>query len=153
MGRFFAFGFIILPLMEIATFIFVGRSIGILATLALVLLAAIAGGLILRSRGMAAVMRMRDNVSAGTIPGQAIFDAMVIGFAAILLIIPGFISDIAALILLIPAVRSMLFQSLSKRFTVVETTTTWRRHGDDSDPRLANNGVIDLDDQDWRRES
>lgn len=152
MGRFFALGFILLPLLEIAMFILVGQAIGVLPTLALVILGVLVGSLVLRQQGLGIINRMRSNVSAGTLPGQAIFDAMSVGFAGILLILPGFISDIVALGLLVPALRHWLYKSLSSRITVVETTTTWRRQGDGSDPRIARPETIDLDDENWRRD-
>lgn len=136
MARFFALAFLLLPLLEIATFILVGQAIGLLPTLALVVLAAIAGGLLLRQQGLSALARMRDNVNAGTIPGRTLFDAMLIGLAAVLLVLPGFLSDAAALLLLVPPVRAWLFRSLSRHVRVVETTATYRRHADPDDPRL-----------------
>jgi len=127
-ARLIALSLLALPLLEIAVFIIVGRAIGLFPTLALVILAAIAGAMLLRQQGLGVISRLRNNVNAGTIPGRTMFDAMLIGVAAILLVLPGFLSDIAALALLIPPVRGWLFAALAGRVRVVETTTSYRRY-------------------------
>ena len=119
MARLIALSFLALPLLEIAVFILVGRAIGLFPTLALVILAALGGGLLLRQQGLSTLSRLRNNVSAGTIPGRAMFDAMLIGVAAILLVLPGFLSDVLALTLLVPPVRNWLFSALASRVRVV----------------------------------
>lgn len=152
MARFFALAFLALPLVEIALFIVVGRAIGLFPTLALVILAAIGGGLLLRQQGMGVVSRLRNNVSAGTIPGRAMFDTMLIGLAGLLLILPGFLSDAMALLLLLPPLRDWMFSALAGRVRVVETTTSYRRYGDahghDEEPPR----IIDANNDDWRDE-
>lgn len=150
MARLIALSFLALPLVEIALFILVGRAIGLFPTLALVILAAIAGGLLLRQQGLGVIARLRNNVNAGTIPGRTMFDAMLIGLAAIFLVLPGFLSDIVALVLLIPAVRGWLFSALAGRVRVVETTTSYRRYDDGPDARDIEVKAIELKDEDWR---
>ncbi len=152
MARLIAFSFLLLPLIEIALFIVVGRAIGLLPTLALVILAAIMGAVLLRQQGLGVITRMRNSVNAGTVPGRTMFDAMLIGVAAVLLVLPGFLSDIVALALLIPAVRGMIFANLAGRFTVVETTTSYRRHPNPHDPWESQPKAIDLKDEDWRED-
>ena len=149
-ARLIALSFLALPLVEIALFILVGRAIGLFPTLALVILAAIAGGLLLRQQGLGVVARLRSNVNAGTIPGRTMFDAMLIGLAAVFLVLPGFLSDIAALLLLIPGVRGWIFSALAGRVRVVETTTSYRRYDDGPDARDIEVMAIELKDDDWR---
>lgn len=128
MARIIALCFLLLPLVEIALFVVVGRAIGLLPTLGLVILAAVAGALLLRQQGLDVINRLRSNVSAGTIPGRTMFDGLLIGVAALFLVLPGFLSDAVALALLVPAVRGWLFSILAGRVRVVETTTTYRYH-------------------------
>lgn len=142
MGRLIAITFLALPLIEIALFIVVGRAIGVLPTLALVLLAAVGGAMLLRRQGLGVLNRMRSTVSASTLPGEAVFDAMVLGLAALLLVIPGFFTDIVALVLLVPGVRKALFGQLRRRVRVVETTTTTYRYADE--PAEPPTGLIDV---------
>lgn len=150
MMRFLPFGFIALPLLEIALFIVVGRAIGLLPTLALVVLATLMGFALLRQQGLGVINRLRSNMSAGTMPGREMLDTMLLGLAAMLLILPGFGSDIMALTLLVPAVRSAIFKSLAARVKVVDTTAGYRRTPPEDDARLSRPPTIDLDDKDWR---
>jgi UPF0716 protein FxsA len=148
LARFFALGLILLPIIEIAIFIKVGQTIGLLPTLALVIGAAILGGLLLRQQGVSVLGQLRSNVNSGRMPGRTIADAMMLGVAALFLVLPGFLSDIVALALLLPPVRSWIYSSLASRVTVVETAS-YRRRSEAGDPRL-NDGTIDLDDDDYR---
>jgi UPF0716 protein FxsA len=149
--RFIPLFLIAWPLAEIALFILVGRSIGVLPTLGLVVLAAVLGGLVLRQQGLGVLNRMRSNVSAGTLPGQTIFDGMALAVAAVMLLIPGFFGDIIAIFLLLPPVRHWLYKSLTRNITVVETTTSYRRGSDPQSQHLGGPETIDLDDEDWQR--
>lgn len=149
MARFFAFGLILLPIIEIALFIKVGQTIGLFPTLALVIGAAIAGGLLLRFQGLSVLAQLRGNVAAGRLPGRTIADTMMIGLAALLLVLPGFLSDIVALLLLLPPVRGWIYGALSSRVTVVNATG-YQSYRQKEDPRIKGAGVIDLDEDDYR---
>jgi len=149
LARFFAFGLILLPIIEIALFIKVGQTIGLFPTLALVIGAAIAGGLLLRFQGLSVLAQLRGNVAAGRLPGRTIADTMMIGLAALLLVLPGFLSDIVALLLLLPPVRGWIYGALSSRVTVVNATG-YQSYRQEEDPRIKGAGVIDLDEDDYR---
>lgn len=151
MLRFAPLALLAWPLAEIALFIAVGRSIGIFPTLALIVVAAVVGGLVLRQQGLGVLNRMRTNVSSGTVPGQTLFDGMALAIAAVFLIIPGFLGDFIALGLLLPPVRSWLYKTLTRNVRVVQTTTTYRRADDPTSPQLDRPSTIDLDDDDWQR--
>ena len=145
MARFFVIGLIVLPIIEIAIFIKVGQLIGLLPTLGLIIGAALLGGLLLRQQGLSVLGQLRSNVNTGRLPGRTIADAMMIGVAALFLVLPGFLSDIVALALLLPPVRSWIYAALASRVSVVETAS-YRREG----PRLGGEGTIDLDEDDYR---
>jgi len=149
LARFFLLGFLLLPIIEIALFIKVGQWIGLWPTLALVVGAAVLGAALLRQQGLSVLTQMRSNVSAGKIPGQAIADTMMIGMAAMLLILPGFFTDAIALALLLPPVRALIYKGLASRVTVVETSS-YRRYGPANDPEIKGPGTIDLDEDDYR---
>ncbi|MET3927699.1 FxsA family protein [Devosia sp. 2618] len=148
MARFFAVGLLVLTITEIALFIKVGQWIGVFPTLALIILAAIAGMMLLRLQGLAVLSQLRNNMSSGRMPGRTIADTMMIGLAGMLLIIPGFLSDAVALALLLPPVRNWIYGGLARRVKVVETAT-YRNTTRGDDPRL-NDGTIDLDEDDYR---
>ena len=149
MARFFLIGFLLLPIIEIALFIKVGQTIGLWPTLALVIGAALLGGVLLRQQGLTVLMQLRGNVAAGRMPAQTIADAALIGVAAVLLVLPGFLSDVVGLSLLVPPIRRWIYKTLAGNFTVV-STTGFRAQPSPEDGRIKGPGVIDLDDEDYR---
>ncbi len=93
---------LLFPLAEIATFIVVGKAIGVLATLALVIASSMIGLAMLREAGVATALRLRRRPGdSAAILAQG--GARVV--AAILLFLPGFLTNLAALAVLSPPVR------------------------------------------------
>ncbi len=97
--------FSLIPLGEIALIIEVGRRIGLPATLALVLLTAAAGAALARREGLATVRSIGDAMSRGEVPTVGLVDGALILIGGILLVTPGFLTDAAGLLLLVPGVR------------------------------------------------
>ena len=112
MSRAVLIAFGLMPLIEIALFVIVGRWIGVWATLGLVVLAVVAGSMILRTRGLAAAQGLRRFNGLQPIASEAL-----IAVAAVLLILPGFLTDIVALALLIPPIRHALIAAVAARVT------------------------------------
>ena len=106
---------LLLLLGEVAVFILVGEAIGIGATLALVLLSMVAGILLLRRQGVAVLARIRSEAAAGRAPAKPLIEAAVIAVAAILMIVPGFITDVAGVLLFVPPVRSSIWRRIRRR--------------------------------------
>ena len=150
LARYFAFGLILLPIIEIAIFIKVGQTIGLFPTLGLIIGAALLGGLLLRMQGLSVLAQLRSNVNAGRMPARTIADTMMIGVAALLLVLPGFLSDFAALALLLPPVRSWIYGALASRVTVVNAASYGKPAHDPFDSRIKGPGTIDLDEDDYR---
>jgi UPF0716 protein FxsA len=140
-GRLLFLTFLVVPLIEIGIFILVGQAIGVIPTLLGVLVTAIAGSLLIRWQGMATVRNIQDTLGRGVLPARQIADAVLIGLAGLLLLLPGYFSDLIGILLLIPPVRHAIYALLVRRFGVVPARTA---------PRPAEPGVIDLDDQSWR---
>lgn len=107
-------GFIILallvgwPILEIAVFIQVGAAIGVFQTLMLFVLSGLVGMMLLRAEGFSLLMRAEREMRAGRVPVNEAFDALCLAVAGFLLILPGFISDVFALALILPPVRKGL---------------------------------------------
>lgn len=130
---------IAIPALEIAVFIVVGGRIGVLATLALVLLTAVIGTLLLRVQGLSVVARIRAETDRGRLPGRELGDGLMIVIAAVLLLTPGFVTDTAGLVLFVPAVRAAIWRLIAPRISVVVATGR-RRAGT----------VVDLDATEFR---
>jgi UPF0716 protein FxsA len=116
---------LLIPILaEIALFILVAKAIGVLATLGLVVAAMVAGALILRSLGPKTVERVRADLAMRRTPARPIAEGAATAAAAILLIVPGFFSDLLGLLLLIPGVREGLWRWMASRVRVVSLRST-----------------------------
>ena len=106
---------IALPLAEIAVFILIGEEIGVWPTVTLVFLSAFAGLMLLRIQGFVTLTRVRAALNRGETPAAELFRGACLLVAGILLLIPGFLTDAVALLLLLPPVRDGLGWALSRR--------------------------------------
>jgi UPF0716 protein FxsA len=127
--------FVLLIAAEIAAFIVVGDAIGVFPTVALVFALSIAGIILTRRQGLGALLRIRAELDAGRVPGEAMGHAAMIVLAGTLLIIPGFVTDAIGLLLFVPAVRSALWRAIGRRLKVKVVSPGPRRCGP----------VVDLD--------
>ncbi|HEV7309291.1 FxsA family protein [Ensifer sp.] len=141
-----------LPLAEIAGFVVVGREIGLLMTLLLVLASAFVGIFLLRVQGFTVIRRMQQATQAGRDPGGEVLGGALLVVAAILLVIPGFVSDVIGLLLFLPFVRDAVAAFLRRRMTIVTAASQprWQHREDPRDPRPSP-GVIDLDEGEFSR--
>lgn len=103
--RFFLILLLLLPVVEIWLLIVVGDAIGALPTIAWLILAAIIGVNLIRHLGVATMFNINQQLRRGEVPAQAVAGGMMMGVAGVLLVIPGFLSDALAVLLLIPALR------------------------------------------------
>jgi UPF0716 protein FxsA len=140
-------GFLILllPLMEIAVFVIVGSRIGALATVGLVIASAILGSVLLRLQGMNALRRMQALIQAGDAPERELLHGAIIVVAALLLIIPGFITDVVGLLLFVPTVRDLMWNAFRSRIVVLRSGP-----GPRAGQTRRETKVIDLDEQEYR---
>lgn len=107
--------FLILPILEIAVFIQVGDWIGLWPTVLLVILAAFLGSALLRWQGLSVLRRAQAAADRGEAPVGAVFEGFCIVVAGVLLIIPGFLTDIVGLALFVPFLRNALGRWLLDR--------------------------------------
>ena len=135
-----------LPFLEIAGFIVVGRQIGVLATLGLVIAAAVAGAALLRIQGLGTMERVRKEMDAGRDPSRELANGAMMVVAAILLLIPGFVTDLFGLSLLLSPVRQMAWRLLQKRIVVVS-----QGFSGFSGERQSRGQTIDLDIDEYSR--
>jgi UPF0716 protein FxsA len=103
------------PLLEIALFIKVGGWIGPAPTIALVVLTAVIGALILRWQGVSVMLRAQRQLTAGSLPVAEVFEGLCLVIAGALLLIPGFFTDAVGALLLVPPVRRALYRQVSRR--------------------------------------
>jgi UPF0716 protein FxsA len=113
--------FIVVPIAELFVIIQVGGLIGVWPTLALLLADALLGSLLLRHQGRGAWRRFNAALAERRFPGREVADGVLIVIGGTLLLTPGFLTDIAGLLLLIPPTRAVA-RRLLRRFTVARFT-------------------------------
>lgn len=107
--------FVLLPVLELVLLIKVGSMIGVLPTVALVLLTAATGVHLLRRQGFGTLLRARTRLQAGDLPAQELVEGFLIAGGGALLLSPGFITDALALLLLLPWTRRALVRWLLRK--------------------------------------
>jgi UPF0716 protein FxsA len=147
LGRLLFVIFMIVPLIEIAFFVVIGNAIGLWPTLAGVLVTAVAGSLVLRYQGMAILADIRATMGRGMLPARQLADGMMVAIAGVLLLTPGYFTDLLGIVLLIPPVRTAIYAFLKDRIKVVTPAAAGFQRPP-SPPGGRN--TIDLDDRDWR---
>ena len=108
--------FIGLPLLELYILIKIGSYLGAFSTIALIIFSAMLGLLLARFEGLRTWHQIRQSLSQGIVPAEEMIDSVLIFVGGVLFVIPGVITDIAALILLIPFTRTIFKRWLRRRF-------------------------------------
>jgi len=108
--------FVGVPFAELYVLLQVGHAIGVLNTLGLLILVSIVGAWLAKREGIGVIRRMQAALNAGRVPGVELLDGFLILLAAALMITPGFLTDIVAILLLLPPVRAVARHSLRRRF-------------------------------------
>src|SRR6478672_8619670 len=107
--------FIVVPIAELALLIQVGQLIGVWWTIALLVADALLGSWLLRSQGRIAWRRFNEAVVEGRIPHKEVVDGVLVIFGGVLLLCPGFITDIFGLLFLFPPTRVLMRGLLIRR--------------------------------------
>lgn len=127
------FIFVIVPIAELAVIIQVGQWIGVLPTIAILILDSIVGSWLLKAQGRAAWRRFNQALAERRVPATETLDGAMVIFGGAFLITPGFITDVIGLVLLLPPTRAGLRRVLigyfSRRFVVGAIGGAARRRG------------------------
>ena len=100
--------FTLIPVIELALLVEVGGRIGVAPTIAVVLGTGAAGAWLARSQGLRALQRLQEAVRTAQFPGEEIFDGILILAGGLLLLTPGFLTDILGFCALVPGSRYLL---------------------------------------------
>ena len=107
---------ILIPIIEIYLFIEIGGKIGAFNTISLIFITAIVGVLYARYEGFNTLRSGMSQIIKNEIPLYEIISGAAIAFAALLLIIPGFATDIFGVLLIFPFTRKLLLSKFSKNY-------------------------------------
>lgn len=141
--------FTVVPLVELGLLIQLDRVIGLVPTIALVLLTGVAGAAIARWQGLTTLRRVQAEMSKGRVPTGPLVDGLLILVAGAVLLTPGLITDIFGFVLLIPPTRAAVRRALVEAFRrrtqgrgTVVFDADWSPVGD-PDTAQTNNRTID----------
>lgn len=116
--------FLIVPAIEIVLFYFVGTTIGIWPTVAIVIATALLGSSLVARQGRQTWAAIRSEIAMGNPPTVQLVHGAMILVAGALLLTPGFLTDVTGFLLLVPAVREALrgwfVARLQSRWVVIE---------------------------------
>ena len=104
-----------IPLIEIYLFIKIGAHIGAFNTITLIMITAIIGILYARYEGFNTLKSGMSQLINNQLPMYEIISGAALAFAAFLLILPGFATDLIGLLLIFPFTRKLLFNKVSKK--------------------------------------
>ncbi|HEY9571065.1 hypothetical protein CH76_02350 [Lysinibacillus sp. BF-4] len=92
---------------EISLYLAIGKAIGILPTLLIILVTSIIGGIAIRTTGIRTIANIQADLAKGIMPGVALIEGLMSLIGGVLLVLPGVVTDVLGLILLIPLTRKM----------------------------------------------
>ena len=104
---------ILIPILEIYLFIKIGSQIGALNTILLIFFTAIVGVYYARYEGMNTLKSGLSQMMKNELPSHELISGAAIAFAALLLIIPGFATDIIGFLLILPITRKLIFGKIN----------------------------------------
>ena len=124
--------FVIVPIVEIMVLMQVGSLLGVWPTLAIVIITAWLGAKNVKQQGIATLQSVQLKMAQGEMPSDDIVAGILLLVAGILLVTPGFVTDIFGLSLLIPQVRISLKRAVQKHLSSASMSTRFKA-GIDSD--------------------
>ncbi|MGB6223727.1 FxsA family protein [Haloferula sp.] len=115
--------FILVPIVELGIFLWIGDRLGLLPTLLIILLTGILGAALTKSQGLRVLREFQQSTASGELPHAPIIEGLIILVAGALLLTPGFLTDIVGFLALVPTVRKQLRKALThtvgKRIKIV----------------------------------
>ena len=105
--------FLVVPFVELYVILQVGQAIGVLNTIALLLIVSAVGAWLVKREGLSVLRRAQQRAQQGSVPGKELVDGVLILFAGALLLTPGFVTDVVGILLLLPPVRAALRSSVA----------------------------------------
>ena len=106
--------FIVVPIIEIAVLMQVGTVLGVWPTIAIVVITAWLGAKNVKQQGIATLQSVQGKIATGEMPSDEIIAGLLLLVAGVLLVTPGFVTDIFGLSLLVPHFRQLLIKSVQQ---------------------------------------
>ena len=119
---------------ELFTFLYLGSAIGLLPTLVIIIGTGMLGAYLAKKEGLKSWSRIKAALARGQNPSSEMINGLCILLAGIALCIPGFISDICGIILLIPFVRKHLVPAIARHWSPLSIISMHTQNGNDDEP-------------------
>lgn len=113
--RAFLLLFVLFPVLELYVFFKVSTAIGFFPALLLIILGSMLGVLIIRVAGLATALRARESLNRGELPAQTMLEGLILALGGGLIMLPGFVSDVIGLVLVLPFTRRLLADKMRRR--------------------------------------
>ena len=107
--------FTLIPFLEIYLLVKIGSHLGAFNTVMIVILTGFLGALLARFQGLQTMLKVRETLNRGEMPAEELLDALLIFMAGVVLLTPGFLTDMAGLMILIPQTRLRFKRWLRKK--------------------------------------
>ena len=108
--------FTLVPFIEIYLLIKIGGQVGAFNTILIVILTGLLGASLARLEGIKTMTKVRESLNRGELPAEEMLDAMLIFVAGVVLLTPGFLTDLTGLALLVPKLRYWFKRWLRRKF-------------------------------------
>jgi UPF0716 protein FxsA len=125
-GRFLVLAFLVVPIVEIYVIVQVGEQIGVLPTVLLLILESALGAWIVRKEGSRAWRALTEAVTAGQLPSRELADAVLVLVGGVLLLTPGFVTDVFGFFFVLPVTRPLARRLLAGYIARRATVTVGR---------------------------
>lgn len=106
--------FVIIPVTELYILIEVGKRIGSLTTISIIIFTGILGAYLVKNQGFMILKKIQNDLNDGIMPGDSLIQGAIILAGGILLLTPGFVTDTVGFIFLIPVSRNVIKKYLLK---------------------------------------
>lgn len=107
--------FTVVPAIELALLIKIGQFIGVAYTMGIVIFTGVTGAYLAKMQGLITLRRIQDDVNQGQMPADKLFDGVLILCSGILLLTPGFVTDLIGFMGLIPWTRNVFKRWLKRK--------------------------------------
>ena len=116
--------FTIIPALELYLLISVGSIVGAPITILIIIITGVLGAFLAKKQGLLTMQKAKQEFQMGRAPAEELLHGILIIFAGIVLITPGFITDAIGFLLLIPISRKMMFSFLKTKLGAYVTTNS-----------------------------
>ena len=143
MFRFLLLLFLIVPMVEIYILIKVGGVIGAGWTIFSVVATAVIGAALLRKQGASTLLRAQQNMQKGGLPALEMMEGIALAASGLLLLTPGFATDIFGFLLLVPMFRRGLIKKMLAKSIVSMHSQTHYSQSSPTDPNIIEGEIVD----------